>query len=117
MKLLRSATGIFRRRITSNLGNATLAVAVRGNRNANYALSLGGAGGFELTRTADNPQTRRPETSVLQSAAGQMENGRWYGVRIRIEGTRLEVWLDGTVLFDLTAAGGPANGQAFVGVR
>ena len=97
-------------------GNATLAVAVRGNRNANYALSLGGAGGFELTRTADNPQTRRPETSVLQSAAGQMENGRWYGVRIRIEGTRLEVWLDGKVLFDLTAAGGPANGQAFVGV-
>ena len=97
-------------------GNATLAVAVRGNRSANYALSLGGAGGFELTRTADNPQTRRPETSVLQSAAGQMENGRWYGVRIRIEGTRLEVWLDGKVLFDLTAAGGPANGQAFVGV-
>src|ERR1017187_10267478 len=45
-----------------------------------------------------------------------MQNGRWYGVRIRIEGTRLEVWLDGKVLFDLTAAGGPANGQAFVGV-
>jgi alpha-N-arabinofuranosidase len=97
-------------------GNGTLAVAVRSTRNANYALSLGGAGGFDLARTADNPQTRRPETVVLQNAAGQMENGRWYNLRVRIEGSRLQVWLDGKALFDLAATGGPANGQAFVGV-
>jgi alpha-N-arabinofuranosidase len=47
-------------------GNGVLAVAVRSNRNANYALSLGGAGGFELSRTADNPETRRPETARLR---------------------------------------------------
>jgi alpha-N-arabinofuranosidase len=70
-----------------------------------------------LTRTVDNPQTRQPETVVLQTAAGQMENGRWYRLRFGIEGTHLQVWLDGKVLFDLPAAGGPGNGQAFVGVR
>ena len=62
---------------------------------------MGGAGGFELTRTAENPQTRRAETVVLQTAAGKLENGRWYNVSIRAEGTRLQAWLDGKVLFDL----------------
>jgi alpha-L-arabinofuranosidase len=103
--------------VSRPVGNGVLAVAVRSNRGANYALSLGGAGGFELTRTVENPQTRRPETIVLQNAAGQMENGRWYSVRVKIEGTRLQVWLDGKVLFDLSVGGGPVNGQAFVGVR
>jgi alpha-N-arabinofuranosidase len=98
-------------------GNGVLSVAVRSNRNANFVLSLGGAGGFELARTADNPQTRLPETTVLRTAAGQMENRHWYSVRVRIEGTRLQVWLDGKVLFDLPATGGPANGQIFLGVR
>ena len=63
-------------------GEGVVAVAVRSNRNANYALSMGSAGGFELTRTADNPQTRRPETVVLQSTAGKLENGSWYNVRL-----------------------------------
>ncbi len=98
-------------------GEGVLAVAVRSNRNANYALSIGGAGGFELTRTADNQQTRRPETVVLQKATGQIENGRWYSVRLRMEGTRLQAWLGGKVLFDLSATGGAANGQAFVAVH
>ena len=103
--------------LTRPSGDGVLAIAVRSNRNANYALSIGGAGGFELTRTADNPQTRQPETVVLQSTAGKVENGRWYNVRIRMEGTRLQAWLDDKVLFDLPATGGPANGQAFVGAR
>ncbi len=98
-------------------GNGVVAVAVRSTRSANYTLSLGGAGGIELTRTTENPRTRRPETIVLQNAAGRMENGRWYSVRIKIEGTRLQVWLATRMLFDLSATGGPANGQAFVGVR
>ena len=98
-------------------GEGAITVAVRSNRDANYALSMGGAGGFELTRTADNPQTRRAETVVLQNATGKLENGRWYNARIRAEGTRLQAWLDGKVLFDLSATGGAANGQAFVAVR
>jgi alpha-N-arabinofuranosidase len=98
-------------------GEGVVAIAVRSNRNANYALSMGGTGGFELTRAADSPQTRRAETMVLQSTAGKLESGRWYNVRIRMEGTRLQAWLDGKVLFDLSVTGGVANGQAFVAVR
>ena len=98
-------------------GSGVLAVGVRSNRNANYVLSMGGAGGFDLARTADNPRTRRPETIVLQNAAGTLENGRWYNVRLKIERERLQVTVDGKLLFDLSASGGSANGQAFVGVR
>ena len=93
-------------------GNGVLVVAVRSNRNANYALSLGGAGGFELTRTTEDSAT-----TVLQSTPGQLENGRWYKVRVKIEGTRLQAWVDGRMLFDASASDGPPNGQAFVGVR
>ena len=71
-------------------GNGILMVAVRSDRNAHYALSLGGAGGFELTRTTDTAAT-----TVLQTAAGKLENGRWYKLRVKIEGTRLQVWIDG----------------------
>jgi alpha-N-arabinofuranosidase len=98
-------------------GNGLLALAVRSSGNANYELSLGGADGFAVTRTANNPETRRSETKVLQTAAGTIENGHWYRVRVKVEATRLQVWLDGKVLFDLSATGGPASGQAFLGVR
>lgn len=97
-------------------GAGVLAIAVRSNRNANYTVGLGGAS-FELSRTTDNPATRRPETVVLQTAAGQLENGRWYRLRILVEGAHLQIWLDGKVLFDLSITGGPATGQAFVSVR
>ena len=98
-------------------GDGVLRVAARSNRHANFALSMGGPDGFELTQTVDNPQTRRPETIVLRKAAGKLENGRWYNVRLRVEGARLQVRVDDKVLFDLSATGGPVNGQAFVGVR
>ena len=98
-------------------GNGVLALAVRSSGNANYALSLGGADGFVVTRTANNPETRRSETKVLQTAAGQIESQHWYRVRVKVEATRLQVWLDGKVLFDLSATGGPASGQALLGVR
>ncbi len=98
-------------------GDGVLEVAARSNRHANYAVSLGGPDGFELTQTVDNPQTRRAETIVLGKAAGKLENGRWYNVRLRVEGAGLQVRVDDKVLFDLSATGGPTNGQAFVGVR
>jgi alpha-N-arabinofuranosidase len=53
---------------------------------------------------------------VLQTIAGLIENGRWYKVRIRINGTRLQAWLDGKVLCDVTAADGPASGRVCVAV-
>jgi alpha-N-arabinofuranosidase len=98
-------------------GSGVLSVGVRRDfLIENFALSLGGAGGFELARTVHNPAYRAPKTTVLQTAAGQIENGRWYKVRIRINGTRLQAWLDGKVLCDVSAADGPANGRAFVSV-
>jgi alpha-N-arabinofuranosidase len=97
-------------------GNGVVSVAVRSNRDGHFAVSLRGASGFDLEGTAINPQTMRPEPTVLQTAAGQIENGRWYRVRIKIEGPRLQVWLDGRVLFDFPTADYPANGQAYLTV-
>jgi len=99
-------------------GSGVLRVGVRNFMIDNFALSLGGTGGFELTRTRHIPQAPQPETAVLQTVAGQIENERWYRVRVRIEGTRLQSWLDGKLLCDRSAADGSTfgYGRAFVGV-
>jgi len=73
-------------------GNGILTVGELSDRKAGFVLSLGGAG-------------------------VPMENGRWYNVRVKIEGTRRQVWLDGKPLIDLADTEGPDNGQAFVGVH
>ena len=73
-------------------GNGILTVGELSDRKTGFVLSLGGAG-------------------------VPMENGRWYNVRVKIEGTRRQVWLDGKPLIDLADTEGPANGQAFVGVH
>ena len=93
-------------------GSGVLTVAVRNDQNARYALLLGGAGGFQLTLTTDTVAA-----TVLQTVPGKLENGHWYKLRVKIEGTRLQVWVDGQMLFDVSAAAGPSNGQAFVGVH
>jgi alpha-N-arabinofuranosidase len=98
-------------------GNAVLSVAMRSDRDEKLVLSLGDAGGFQLTRGTDEPGSLREMTTVLGTAAGRIENGRWYKVRVKIEGARFEAWLDGKALFDLSVAGGPANGQGFLAVR
>ena len=98
-------------------GRGVLGVGVRKDYIIeNFALSLGGTSGLELARTVYLPNASRHQTTVLQTVAGQIENGRWYKVRIRIDGTRLQAWLDGTALCDVSAADGPASGRAFVRV-
>ncbi|TWT84879.1 Intracellular exo-alpha-(1-_5)-L-arabinofuranosidase [Planctomycetes bacterium CA13] len=46
---------------------------------------------------------------------GSIESGRWYDIRIRSEGNRIQVWLDGEQLMDETATGAPLVGQVGVG--
>ena len=70
---------------------------------ANYTVILGGDR-YELVR----------DDAVLQRAAGQIESGRAYQVRLRMERQRLQVWLDGSPLFDAAEGG---SGPAFVGTR
>src|ERR1039457_2871852 len=78
-------------------GRGVLGVGVRKDYIIeNFALSLGGTSGLELARTVYLSNASRHQTTVLQTVAGPIANGRWYKVRIRIEGTRLQAWLDGT---------------------
>jgi len=54
------------------------------------------------------PVTRRHD--------GQIETGRWYRVRARCEGPRVQFWLDDKLVIDYTDDGrGPARGRAGVG--
>lgn len=39
---------------------------------------------------------------IREAGAGAIETGRWYQIRVRCEGTRLQVWLDDQRLLDFT---------------
>ncbi len=53
---------------------------------------------------------------VGQRKPGSIKTGRWYDIRIRTEGKRVQVWLDGKPLFDEVAAdGAPIAGKVGVG--
>ncbi|MCY2989115.1 MAG: DUF1080 domain-containing protein [Planctomycetota bacterium] len=53
---------------------------------------------------------------VTRRHNGQIETGRWYRVRARCEGPRVQFWLDGELVIDYTDDGnGPARGRPGVG--
>jgi alpha-N-arabinofuranosidase len=53
---------------------------------------------------------------VTRRRAGRIETDRWYQIRARCEGPRIQVWLDGDLLIDYTDDGkGPVRGRAGVG--
>lgn len=71
--------------------------------NAGHALERGTKGGGRW-----NAVTRRVD--------GQIETDRWYRIRARCEGPRIQVWLDDDLVIDYTDDGrGPASGRAGVG--
>ncbi|MCL4204487.1 MAG: DUF1080 domain-containing protein [Pirellulaceae bacterium] len=54
--------------------------------------------------------------AVTPRRNGQIETGRWYRVRARCEGPRVQFWLDDELVIDYTDDGpGPARGRAGVG--
>ena len=54
--------------------------------------------------------------AVTRRRNGQIETGRWYRVRARCEGPRVQFWLDDELVIDYTDDGrGPARGRAGVG--
>ncbi|NLS93658.1 MAG: DUF1080 domain-containing protein [Planctomycetaceae bacterium] len=74
-----------------------------GWKNAGHALERGIKGGERWG-------------AVTRRVDGQIETDRWYRIRARCEGPRIQVWLDDDLVIDYTDDGkGPAGGRAGVG--
>lgn len=62
-----------------------------------YWLNLGGWGN---TQHAIEGADGGPKRIIGSPVPGQIEEGRWYDLRLRVEGDHLQVWVDGEKLFD-----------------
>jgi alpha-N-arabinofuranosidase len=98
-------------------GEGTLAVGVRCEHDT-CLLRFGTASHpqHELQVTNENRTLKKRETDVLWHGDGQVELNRWYAVRIRCTGPRVQAWLDGQPLVDVEVKHGPINGPAAIGV-
>ena len=78
------------RKITGQEG---FIIRVRDQRDKAVHVNLGGWGNKEhgIEQNGQNPVGRKP---------GQIETGRWYAIKVQLEGERVKVWLDGEALFD-----------------
>ena len=74
-------------------GKEGFIIRVRDQRDKAVHLNLGGWGNKEhgIDQNGQNPIVRKP---------GTIETGRWYAVKIALEGDRVKAWLDGQLLFD-----------------
>jgi alpha-L-arabinofuranosidase len=80
-----------------------------------YWANLGGWGnkGHALERGIKGEDRWR---GVTKRHDGPIETGRWYKIRARCDGPRIQVWLDGTRVIDYTDDGkGPSRGRAGIG--
>ena len=89
------------------------------NERESYTLALGANKNarHELTRSIRDPKTKKTSPKNVATAKGQLDNGRWYPVRIRCEGEHIQVWLDGQALFEVQDQGGPSTGSVGCGSR
>ncbi|HPC95857.1 MAG TPA: DUF1080 domain-containing protein [Sedimentisphaerales bacterium] len=71
---------------------------VAGDR-AYYWYNLGGWGNLRHQLEKGSGGGRR---TVGRAVEGKIETGRWYTIRVRCEGNRFQVWLDGTQVLDYT---------------
>lgn len=76
-----------------------------------YWLNLGGWQNVNhgIERAAGGGRT------ILETTPGRIESGRWYTIRIRAEGPRIQAWLDGEPIIDLTDNAGPRAGAVGLG--
>ena len=74
-------------------GQEGFIIRVRDQRDKAVHLNLGGWGNKEhgIEQNGQNPVVRKP---------GSIETGRWYAIKVQLEGERVKVWLDGEPLFD-----------------
>jgi len=74
-------------------GQEGFIIRFRDQRDKAIHLNLGGWGNKEhgLEQNGQNPILRKP---------GSIETGRWYAVKVQLDGERVKVWLDGEPLFD-----------------
>ena len=74
-------------------GQEGFIIRVRDQRDKAVHVNLGGWGNKEhgIEQNGQNPVTRKP---------GSIETGRWYAVKVQLEGERVKVWLVGEPLFD-----------------
>lgn len=79
-----------------------------------YWCNLGGWGNqvHQLERGDKAGQRWQP---VGPRAAGGIDQGRWYRIRVRCEGPRIRVWLDDEALIDFTDPDGHPAGKVGVG--
>jgi len=82
-------------------GKEGFIIRVRDQRDKTVHLNLGGWGNKEhgIEQNGQNPVVRQP---------GTIETGRWYAIKIQLDGERVRAWLDGRPLFDRLLP----NGQA-----
>ncbi len=68
-------------------------IRVRDQRSKAIHLNLGGWGNKQhgIEQDGSNPLKRKP---------GSIETGRWYAIKIQLEGAQVKAWLDGELLFD-----------------
>ena len=68
-----------------------------------------------MIRTVANRQTHVAAKSTLGTADLALEAGRWYRLRVRVEGRHLQAFIDDKPLLDVKTEAGTDTGQAFVG--
>jgi len=78
-------------------GKEGFIIRFRDRRHGSLHVNLGGWGNKEhgLELGGQNPITRKP---------GSIATGRWYDIKVQLEGERVKVWLDGEALFDQVIA-------------
>jgi alpha-N-arabinofuranosidase len=81
-------------------GDGALMVGVRESRANGLTLNFDGKQA-QLIRTLTNRQTRATDKSTLGTADVALESGRWYRVHVRVEGRRLQAFVDDKPLFDV----------------